>query len=62
MSRSKIQYEEKPTEAEIDEEVAAFERGLVEKGLETLAKPERAILKTFLIWKMHQPYVVASTT
>jgi len=39
-------------EQDADEDIEKFELFLEEKGLEPLAKPERAIIKTYLWYKL----------
>jgi len=44
----------KAWDAAAEKEIAAFEEAFKELGNEALAKPEKAILKTYLLWRMKQ--------
>lgn len=45
--------EGKELEAEVDEDITAFQVWFQSKGQEPLSKPEWAILKTYLWYKTH---------
>jgi len=49
-----MEYRFKAWDAAAEKEIAAFEEAFKGLGNEALAKPEKAILKTYLLWRMKQ--------